>query len=359
MIMKRIIPAIAVAAVSVGLMLSTSTSSAADSWSLDIKSMGADGSSKLMAYTPLAASEVSKKWNLCIIFPHVKDPYYIAFTYGAVTEAKRLGAKLTVLAAKGYGDLTGQISLVEDCVAQGADGISITSVSTEGLNKIISETVKNGVPVIDLGTGVTTPDVTGSIAASYYGAGESLGKFMAAKHPKGSGMTKMLYLAGPAGAGWVEDAARGFQDALKGSDLEISKVVYGDSGKAVQMKLIEDSLQAYPDVSYIAGIAPAAEGAVQILREQGMADKVQVAAFYATPGAYQGVKGGSILAMTTDYNLTQARMAIDTLVRILENKNPVLHIEPGFETIHGAMVGDWNAGSTLAPADWKLVFTVD
>ena len=359
MIMKRIFPAIAVAAISAALMLNASKASAEELWTLDIKSINADGTSEQMMYKPLAASEVSKKWNLCIIFPHVKDPYYIAFTYGAISEAKRLGAKLTVLAAKGYGDLTGQISLVEDCVAQGADGVSLTAVSTEGLNKIISETVKKGVPVIDLGIGVTAPDVTGSIAASYYGAGESLGKYMAGKHPKGSGMTKMLYLAGPAGSGWVEDAARGLQDALKGSDLEISKVVYGDSGKTVQMKLIEDSLQAYPDVSYIAGIAPAAEGAVQILREQGMTDKVQVASFYTTPGVYQGVKGGSILAMTTDYNLTQARMAIDTLVRVLENKNPVLHIIPGFETIDGAMVGAWKPVTTLAPADWKLVFKVD
>lgn len=339
---------------SAALMLSASAASAAEPWSLTVK-----GDGKQMNYTPLDASEVSKKWNLCIIFPHVKDPYYIAFTYGAVSEAKRLGAKLTVLAAKGYGDLTGQISLVEDCVAQGAEGIAITAVSTEGLNKIISETVKKGVPVVDLGIGVTTPDISGKIAASYYGAGESLGNYMGGKHPKGSGKVKLLYLAGPAGSGWVEDAARGFQDALAKTDLEISKVVYGDSGKTEQMKLIEDGLQAYPDVQYIAGIAPAAEGAVQILREQGMTDTVQVASFYATPGAYKGVKSGSIMAMTTDYNGTQSRMAIDMLVRILEHKNPVLDIEPGFETIDGAKIDAWNPGSTFAPDDWNLVFKVD
>ncbi len=28
----------------------------------------------------------TQKWDLCVIFPHVKDPYYLAYTHGSVTE---------------------------------------------------------------------------------------------------------------------------------------------------------------------------------------------------------------------------------------------------------------------------------
>ena len=42
--------------------------------------------------------------------------------------------------------------------------------------------------------------------------------------------------------------------------------------KATQIPLIEDALQAYPDIKYIGGIAPAIEGGIQVLKEKGRDD---------------------------------------------------------------------------------------
>ena len=98
---------------------------------------------------------------------------------------------------------------------------------------------------------------------------------------------------------------------------------------------------------------------MQILREQGLTDKVNAATFYVTPGAYKGVKEGSIMAFVTDYNAPQSRRAIDMLVRIHEDKNPVLNVQPGLETIVTEHVAEWDPASTLAPDGWKFIFTVN
>ena len=59
------------------------------------------------------------------------------------------------------------------------------------------------------------------------------------------------------------------KEGIAGSDIDLVKVMYGDTGKDVQMKLIDDALQTYPDIAIIGGVAPAIEGAEQILREKG------------------------------------------------------------------------------------------
>src|SRR5262249_54579980 len=59
-------------------------------------------------YTPLPKAE--KKWNLCVSFPHMKDDYWLAVDYGAVSEAQRAGVKMQVLEAGGYTELAKQIS---------------------------------------------------------------------------------------------------------------------------------------------------------------------------------------------------------------------------------------------------------
>src|SRR5690606_20766750 len=132
-------------------------------WSLPVTVFNDDGTTEQMNYEPLDVSQITQKWDLCVIFPHVKDPYYLAYTHGSVTEAERIGASLQILAAGGYTELAKQISLVEDCVASGKDAIVITAVSTEGLNPVIEEAVAAGIPVIDLGIGVTTPDISGRV----------------------------------------------------------------------------------------------------------------------------------------------------------------------------------------------------
>ena len=58
------------------------------------------------------------------------------------------------------------------------------------------------------------------------------------------------------------------KEAIAGSDVELVKVIYGDTGKAAQMKLLEDALQTYPDLTIIGGVAPAIEGAMEIVKEK-------------------------------------------------------------------------------------------
>ena len=54
----------------------------------------ADGKKAEFSYTPLA--KASKKWDICVSFPHMKDAYWLGVDYGVIEEARRQGVKLQV-----------------------------------------------------------------------------------------------------------------------------------------------------------------------------------------------------------------------------------------------------------------------
>ena len=189
--------------------------------------------------------------------------------------------------------------------------------------------------------------------------GLKAGEYIANQHPKGSGKVEVAWFPGPPGAGWAEAGNIGFQDSLKNSDAEIVATKYGDTGKEIQLKLVEDTLQAYPNISYIVGTSPTTEGAVQLLRTRQLSDKVKVLAYYFTPEVYNDILRGRVLAAPTDSAVIQGRVAIDQAVRILEGKSYHKHVGPIVYNIDKSNVKSFDYNSSLAPQGWSPIFTVN
>src|SRR5262249_11363495 len=138
---------------------------------------------------------------------------------------------------------------------------------------------------------------------------------------------KLLYLAGPPGAAYIEALKKGFYEGLEGSDIEVVKDMYGPSNKAAQLKLVEDGLQTYPDIKYIVGGAPGVEAAIDVVRDQNRKD-IKLIATFQTPSVWAGVEKGEVQAVVTDFAVMQARMTIDTALRILEKKPFMKDVAP-------------------------------
>jgi protein TorT len=97
--------------VATGALLTTAFAAHAETWSFPVYQMK-DGQKTEITSTPLEKAE--KKWNICVLFPHLKDSSWVAVAYGVVEEAKRLGVQMTLLQAGGYENLPKQISQWDD-----------------------------------------------------------------------------------------------------------------------------------------------------------------------------------------------------------------------------------------------------
>lgn len=314
------------------------------------------GVKKPIDYSPLP--KAAKKWKLCVSFPHMKDAYWLGVDYGVVEEAKRLGVSAQILEAGGYTNLNKQISQIEDCVAGGGQAVVIGGISADGLVNLVKSLKAKNIPTVDVINGINSPDLTAKSLVSFYTMGQEAGAYLAKKHPAGSAKAVVAWFPGPAGAGWVEAANKGFAEAVKGSSLEVMAPIYGDTGKEVQAKLVEDALQSNPAIRYIAGTAVTAEVSQGIVRARNLKDKVQVISFYLTPDVYAGIEKGTIMASPADAMVIQGRIAVDQAVRALEGKDLIKHVGPKIVTIDKANLKQIRRDDVLPPASFKPLFEV-
>ncbi len=323
---------------------------------LDVEMMNPDGSRTPAKYEALPKAE--KPWNVCVSFPHMKDSFWLAADYGVVEEAKRLGVNLQVMDAGGYTELNNQISQIENCVAGGAKAVVIGSISQDGLNNLVADLKKKGVYVVDAYNGIASKDVDAHVLTIPSDEGFRAGQYLAKKHPAGSPKVKVAWLPGPAGAGWVELFNQGFLKGIQGSAVEIVETKYGDTGKEVQARLVEDLLQTHKDLDYVVGTAVTAEAAVPVLRGRGLAGKVKVVSVYTTPGVYEGVKAGRIEAAGMAPVVLVGRIAVDQAVRLIENKDVLRNVGPLGHVYQKAEAKDLPINTVLAPNGFKPVFKV-
>jgi protein TorT len=188
--------------------------------------------------------------------------------------------------------------------------------------------------------------------------GFETGSYLAEKHPAGSDPVQVGWFPGPAGAGWVEAAHAGFMEAVEGSAVEVLEPRFGDTGKETQLQLVEDVLQANPEVRYLAGTAVTAEAAQGVIRERGLQGEVDLLAFYMTPGVYTGIERGFILAAPADSMVIQGRIAVDQAVRILEGRDFIQHVGPEIFVVDPENIGEVERTNILPPDDFSPVFSV-
>lgn len=318
------------------------------------------------SYVPL--EQAMKRWNLCVSIPHLKDTYWKAVNYGLVDEARRLGVNLAIFEAGGYERLDVQRKQVEACLEKGIngtgiDGLILSAISAEALNDLVKAAHSRGIPVLDLVNGINSPDITARVAVDYYDTGFLTGEYLKQLNTADQGEVRVAWFPGPEGAGWVAAGDKGFIAALAGSHIKIIATKTGDTGKTTQAKLIESVLDELGDnaaqnLDYVVGTTVSAEAAVGILRQRGLDDEIGVLSYYYGPGVHRGIKRGTIIAAPTDSPVIQARMAVDTMVRILEDKSWFKHAAPRVEVVDQSNLRDWDSSTTLAPRGFRAIFSV-
>ena len=308
-------------------------------------------------YQPL--EKASKPWEVCVSFPHMKDAYWLGVDYGVSEEANRLGVNMQLVEAGGYTELNTQISQIEDCISAGADAVVIGAISFDGLNNLVKEIRGNGIPVVDVINGMSSDELSAKSLVSFGEMGGKAGSYLSEKHPSGTPAVKVAWFPGPAGAGWVEAGNAGFVSAVENSAVQLVETKYGDTGKEAQAKLVEDTLEAHPDLTYIVGTAVTAEAAIPILRSRDLTDQISILAYYFTPGVDRGIRRGQILAAPTDSPVIQGRIAIDQAVRVLEGQPYEKHVGPALFMVSQDNIDEFDTSSTLAPDGFKPVFRVN
>jgi protein TorT len=337
-------------------MLSAGVAHAADWWPFKI-SAAKDGdlnNVQEIEYTPLEKAE--KKWSLCVLFPHLQDSYWVSVNYGIVEEAKRLGVKVTVLQAGGYTALPKQISQYDDCMAAGADAILISPISEAGVAAKIGEGMAKNIVNVAVANPILETPITARVTPDFYQKGFQTGEYV--KQFLGDKQSTAVGFPGPQGSGWAETYMAGFRDSTKTGNVKLVAEMFGEASVPAQLRLVEDSLQAHPDMNVIWGGAPTAEAAIGAVKDAGRTD-VTIISSYENQTMLKAVQDGSVLAFATEYPVIMGRMGVDLAVRALEKKEheKILLVAPGLVTKDN--IASFDTTQIFAPEGFSPVFSVE
>lgn len=306
-------------------------------------------------YTPLEKAD--KAYHLCVLFPHMKDSFWVAVAYGIVKESQALGVNMNLYEAGGYENLPKQLSQFDDCMASGADAIVIGAISEAGVSKKFAEAKAKGIPVV----GSANPTSPGALPAAVYVDFKQMGAMTGdalIKSLKPGDKAEVVTFPGPAGSGWAESFNDGFKGAAtKSPDVKVLGEKFGDTGVAVQLQLIQDALQAYPSMNVIWGSAPTAEAAIGAVAEAGRTD-MKIISSYENQALMDALSRGDIMAFATQYPVAEGAIAVDQAVRLLEKKPVMSLVQTMPEVVAKAAMDKVNASLVLAPADWSPVYSV-
>lgn len=307
-----------------------------------------------LLYQPAALA--SKPWSLCIVFPHVKDAYWLAVDYGMVDEARRLGVKLRILEAWGYANLQRQRSLLQDCAAMAdVDAIILGSVSFAGLTETI-KSVSRKKPVFATVNDIANDGLSGKVGVPWYDMGNLIGRHLVKLHQNSDTPVPIAWFPGPHAAGWVPFVDRGFRDAIRNTPIRIVTTGWGDTDKSVQRNLVQVALGDYPHIRYLVGNAMMAEAAVSILREKGLEQKKGILSTYFTPGVYRGIVRRKILAAPTDLPVLQGRLSIAQAVDMLEGRNYARHVGPVIQVVDHETLQTLDLEESISPPTFSPQF---
>jgi periplasmic protein TorT len=300
----------------------------------------------------------ARPWRFCVLYPHLKDAYWLSVNFGMVEEARRLGVAFDVFEAGGYPNLERQIDQLKACAAREFDAVILGTVSYAGLTAEV-ERIARLKPVIAAVNDIGDSGITAKASVPWTEMGAAAGRFLAGRHPKGSAPVRVAWFPGPEGAGWVTFVEAGFRAALADSSAQIVMTRFGDTGTEEQVLLMEEVLEAMPDVDYLVGSGPMAEAAVPILRARGLEGKVSIVSTYLSHAVFRGVVRGRILAAPTNSPVIQGRLALETAVRALEGSLTIRNAGPPISIVTPDTAGGSVAESSLAPASFVPVFTLD
>lgn len=313
-------------------------------------------SSRLVKMAPLAEAE--KRWTFCALYPHLKDSYWLSVNYGMVVQAKKLGVALRIFEAGGYFHAARQAEQLEACVDARVDAILLGTVTHSGHTERIREIART-IPVFGLVNNINPDGISGMTGVDWTNMGLSAGRFLEKRHPKGSEIKRLAWFPGAGKTGISSTKMIAFQDALAGSSAEISTIKYGDTGKMVQLTLIEELLETDPDIDYIVGTGVTAEAAISALKLRGLENRIAIISSYFTHGVYRGIKRGRILSAPTDQPVLQGRMSVDQAVRMLEGKHYLAHIGPQILFVTKDNIEDFSSEGSLSPSTFRPTFRVD
>lgn len=255
--------------------------------------------------------------------PSLNASFYVALSKAVQSNVEAYGMKF--IAVDGQGDITKQITGIEDMVAKGVKVLIINPIDPKALVSTINAATQAGVAVFILDSYIDpSAHYVSSVFANNTLNGELVGEWVVAQ--MGSQKINAAIISGNQGNQAGKEKRMGFMSGLaegqlrtKGkTDFTITAQGWGGWENNEGLKAMEDILSAHPEINVLMAENDAmAIGALRAVEELGKKTNIMVASFDGQKEALKLIKQGKYGVSALNSPNRLGKLVVESAVRYL------------------------------------------
>ncbi len=276
------------------------------------------------------AAQAAKKLRIAVIPKGTTHEFWKSIHAGAVEAERELGVEVIWKGPQKEDDRAQQITVVEDFISRGVDGIVLAPLDDRALMRPVQDAVREKIPVVVIDSGLQGSDYVSYVATDNYQGGvlgaRRLGGLM-------GGKGRIFLIRYQEGSASTTLREAGFLDTVKKEFPGLTLLVqdqYAGATTETAYQLAENLLSRFPDVEGI--FAPnesSTFGALRALQEARLAGKVKFVGFDSSPKLVQGLRDGDILGLVLQNPMKMGYLGVKTMVAHLRGETVPKVIDTG------------------------------
>jgi len=276
--------------------------------------------------------------------------FWKAIHAGAIKAARELGVKIYWNGPQKEDDRAQQITVVEDFINLGVDGIVLAPLDDRALTRPVRDAVERSIPVVIIDSALQGEEHISYVATDNYKGGVLAAERMGELLSEGGNLILIRYQVGSAS---TVNREKGFVDTIKSKFPQIHFIVkdqYAGATTETAYQLAENLLNRFPDVQGL--FCPnesSTFGALRALQESGRAGQIKFVGFDSSPKLVQGLEDGHIHGLVLQDPIKIGYMGVKQMVFHLQGQTIERRIDTGVHLITSENMDEPEMKALLSP----------
>lgn len=299
------------------------------------------------------APVVAAEKTIPIIVKNTSTYYWRILLAGARNAGEELGINVVELGPQTDSDIAGQISILENAVANNPLAVVIAASQFDALGKPIDEAATK-TKVVGVDSGANSKSYTSFVTTDNVMGGRAAGEALAAAITKTYGAAEgdVMLITSVPGAGSLDARAAGFKAVLaeKYPDINIVADKVADGQITTGLNIMNDLILANPKLrGAFASSEKMAIGVSQAVSENDMQDKIMIVAFDSNEQLVKHLEDGIIAALIVQDPLRMGYEAIKIAYAASQGEAVPESVDTGVNTITRENMHEERSMSLLNP----------
>ncbi|MFC2166628.1 substrate-binding domain-containing protein [Acidobacteriota bacterium] len=276
--------------------------------------------------------------------------FWKAIHAGAIKAAREFGVKIYWNGPQKEDDRAQQITVVEDFINLGVDGIVLAPLDDRALTGPVRDAVERNIPVVIMDSALEGDFHISYVATDNYKGGVLAAQRMGELLPDGGNLILIRYQVGSAS---TTNREQGFLDTIKNNFSHINLLVedqYAGATTETAYQLAENLLNRFSDIQGL--FCPnesSTFGALRALQESGRAGQIKFVGFDSSPKLVQGLEDGHIHGLILQDPIKIGYMSVKQMVLHLQGQRIDRRIDTGVHLITPENMAEPEMKALLSP----------